>query len=788
MAITTAMRTEVSQLYVALFGRAPDGDGLGFWVQLRDQGQSLAQIANTMYNTTPARQFYPSFLTNTEVISAFYSNVLGRTADADGLAFWTGKLNAAGATPGSVIAEMINVVATYKGTDAAGKDSAALFNNRVTVAQYYGEKNGSIQGATDAIKSVTKDAATVTAANTAIDKGQIVGVNQGLTLTLTNQTDNLVGGAGNDTFIGDNVTASAGDTITGGSGFDLLKIYGTAIVPNISSVESVYYNAPAGDINLTTKAEVTNIEMDSEAGNRTITVTPTQSVALTNLTAAGGQVTTIAGNTNTSVNLALNNVVNAAAQQTVALTGTALTTVNITTTGAASSVALTNAGGALTTVNVAGDKNLRLDSALTTVTTINASTATGNVNVNAVGASNLAFTGGKGADRINIAATLTAADKLDGGEGDDTIAFSDADTLVTASTVNVKNFELLQVTTADGTAYNVDNIGLTANPLKGLIISESGGAGTTVTNINTASINNISFTGDTPTTIALSGKDFVSGGTTDTATITLDNSVNKNADGVDIATSLTFTQVDVLNVVSKSDGTPATGEQNSIAGLTATDLEKIVVTGDQSVSITTAAGTAGLTEVDASAATGALTLITTATANTSILVKDTTKADVITINNAATNLATVHLSGGNDAVTWDGAGGATDQMVVKVNATALGAGALAAGTTSTVTVSNAAAGATVALDLGAALNALLKVANTNLGTTGANVNVHGTALSASTNIAAAQAGNNMVIQIDVNGNGQYDATADAQITLVGTGTDDTLVFNATTKQLLFTIV
>src|SRR5689334_4037443 len=140
MAITVAMRTEISQLYVALFGRAPDAEGLGFWVGLRDSGQSLTQIANSMYNTTPARAYYPLFLTNQEIVASFYVNVLGRTADAEGLAFWTAKLNAAGATPGSVITQMINVVANYValgGTNPAGLTSAALFNNKVEVAQYY---------------------------------------------------------------------------------------------------------------------------------------------------------------------------------------------------------------------------------------------------------------------------------------------------------------------------------------------------------------------------------------------------------------------------------------------------------------------------------------------------------------------------------------------------------------------------------------------------------------------------------------------------------------------------
>jgi hypothetical protein len=167
------MRTEISQLYVALFGRAPDGEGLGFWVSLRDQGQSLTQIANTMFATAPARTFYPSFLTNTEIINAFYSNVLGRAADAEGGAFWTAKLNAAGATPGSVIAEMIAVVAGYTGTDPAGVTSKALYNNKVAVAQYYGEKNGNIAGASSVLTTVTADPATVTAAQANIDKARL---------------------------------------------------------------------------------------------------------------------------------------------------------------------------------------------------------------------------------------------------------------------------------------------------------------------------------------------------------------------------------------------------------------------------------------------------------------------------------------------------------------------------------------------------------------------------------------------------------------------------------------
>ncbi|MFZ5485782.1 MAG: DUF4214 domain-containing protein, partial [Pseudomonadota bacterium] len=182
MAITTQMRTDVSQLYVALFGRAPDGEGLGYWVSQLDAGKSIVDIANAMYGTAPARTYYPSYLTNQEIVGNFYTNVLGRTADAEGLAYWTDKLNAAGATPGSVIAEIIGVVANYTGTDPAGLKSAALFQNKVQVAQWYGEQNGNIAGATSILSGVTEDPATVEAAKTG-------GVQSGQTFTLTNGTD-----------------------------------------------------------------------------------------------------------------------------------------------------------------------------------------------------------------------------------------------------------------------------------------------------------------------------------------------------------------------------------------------------------------------------------------------------------------------------------------------------------------------------------------------------------------------------------------------------------------------
>jgi len=261
MAITVEMREQVSQLYVALFGRAPDGEGLGYWVGLLSEGQSMTQVANTMYATAPARDYYPSFLTNQEIIESFYENVLGRTADAEGLAFWTAKLNASGATPGSVITEMINVVANYTGTDADGIKSAALFNARAEVAQAYGEANGGIAGATNPIQAITYGEVAAINAQKALELAAIASgsASRGDTFTLTASADNIVGTSGNDAINGnvdgDNDTLTLGDLINGGAGVDTLTIFteGADTVnlarATISGVENLIIDARDGELN-----------------------------------------------------------------------------------------------------------------------------------------------------------------------------------------------------------------------------------------------------------------------------------------------------------------------------------------------------------------------------------------------------------------------------------------------------------------------------------------------------------------------------------------------------------
>jgi hypothetical protein len=151
-AATQQNDTFISRLYVALFGRAPDAEGLGYWTLRYSSGESLESIANAMYGVDPARVFYPLFLTNQEIAAAFYVNVLGRQPDADGLAYWTAQVNALG--PGPAIQRMVQVTANYVGSDTTACAASDRFNRRVRAARIYAEKGGDIAGAHDAIADV----------------------------------------------------------------------------------------------------------------------------------------------------------------------------------------------------------------------------------------------------------------------------------------------------------------------------------------------------------------------------------------------------------------------------------------------------------------------------------------------------------------------------------------------------------------------------------------------------------------------------------------------------------
>ena len=757
---------QVQQLYIAYFGRPADTIGQAYWANQIDaaNGSIASVIAGFSASAESAALFGNK--SSIDKVTAIYQNAFGRAPEPAGLAYWVAQLDSG---------KVSQAQASWTIQQSAGAGDAAAVQNKLTAAQAFtaqidttAEITG-YQGAAAAesarafLKTVTADNATATAAVTgaaaAVVAATAVGV-VGATYTLTAGVDNFVGDAGNNVFIGgDGASDTYGpaDQLDGGAGTDTLKLYGGAVtdkLPTIKNIENVYLNATTGGLNVSGIAGVTALELDN-AGTGTFTLGATQALKLSNQVGAVSVAGSVAGG------VTLNGAGTAAAA--LALTAPAASTsLNLTTTTKASNIDLT--GAALTSVKVVGDQALILNATGTAaLTSVDASAATAGVNyINTTGNLDLTFTGGAGADRVNLGASVTAADKLDGGAGVDTLAITTGG-LTTAAVAGIKGFEVLETvgaTTQDASVF------APANVLTGLSVGSvaAGTAYTTaVTNLAATAKDNIKVS-DTAaaSTVTVSVKDFVSGGTSDTATVTYTGAA-KTA-----ASILNFDNVDVLNLVSSG----IAGTSNSIV-LNATDLEKLVVTGN--VATTIAGGTStGITEVDASglkvAAGVAGLTFTQATGSTqNLLVTGSNAVDTVTL---ISGKGTVIGNGGNDNIVISGAAAALGDTSVKLGALDFVAGGNVTVNTTGVTVGLGAFKAVI--DFTSAIENTLKVGGVNLGTSAADVTI-GTALSATSNVAfiAAVAGGGGVaaapaaLQFDLNGDGVFTAGTDFAITLTG---------------------
>lgn len=133
MALT---KTQVSELYTAIFNRASEGDGNAYWAGLN---ASAATIAQGMLDTTDAATYFgTSLATNQAFVEHIYLNTLNKTVaqDATGIAYWVDLLDA-GHTRGEVVSGLVSAVADYAtSTDATTLAAYNQFTNRVAVSDY----------------------------------------------------------------------------------------------------------------------------------------------------------------------------------------------------------------------------------------------------------------------------------------------------------------------------------------------------------------------------------------------------------------------------------------------------------------------------------------------------------------------------------------------------------------------------------------------------------------------------------------------------------------------------
>lgn len=77
---------QVFRLYQAAFDRAPDQQGLGYWIDAGDRGVSLGAVAQGFIDSLEFSLTY-GLLDNVAYVTRLYMNVLGRQPDGGGLAY-----------------------------------------------------------------------------------------------------------------------------------------------------------------------------------------------------------------------------------------------------------------------------------------------------------------------------------------------------------------------------------------------------------------------------------------------------------------------------------------------------------------------------------------------------------------------------------------------------------------------------------------------------------------------------------------------------------------------------
>ena len=349
------------------------------------------------------------------------------------------------------------------------------------------------------------------------------------------------------------------------------------------------------------------------------------------------------------------------------------------------------------TVDILNTSTLESSSTLAAdLTKVDASANTGGVTIQ-VENKDVAVTGGSGSDVVTLAnaAALGAAsinlgagdDKLlnsasaglgttsviDGGAGTDTIVST---LLQVGNQANIKNWEVLDVV---GENRTIDASLFSASTFSSIAASGALVGATAVQKLAGTTLN-VNVTGATTTSAALTATLADATGTADVANINFAGTGNK------VVTSFGSTGIETYNIAS--GGTLAT-QTNAVTTLTDTlnTTAKVVITGANALTVgaittNTAATTAtahvasALKEIDASAATGNVTLGSGTALGTSAAIgatafnttydglKVTTGSGSDTITVAAKN-AVISTGAGDDTITVSGSGATIDTGAAK---------------------------------------------------------------------------------------------------------------------------
>lgn len=429
-------------------------------------------------------------------------------------------------------------------------------------------------------------------------------------LAFTLNTDNLTGTTGDDTFTaglewsaGLQQTLQAGDQANGNGGTDTLNVIlnGTAVTPSLTAIAviNVTDNGPTA-LTLSAATGVTTINsLNSTAAPNILAVQNLVDLGITN-----SAVNMAVQFTGPAAAPALDSAADTMALSLSAVTGGILTinaggtnisnieTLDISSGGAVANVltGVVQAGvvTTLTTINIDGAQDLTVTNAIdASVTTVDASAATGGASILFTAGAAVTATGGAGDDRFAFAAgDLTTADTVSGGSaGTDTLALADLaianGTDLATAVSGATGFDILEMTAiAAITNLDMNEIGAITD----VLITGNGAAAVTINNQDNADTYTLKNADRSLVTV----NDEVPGA----------NVLNINQEDGDVLVALAAGDFETVNIDSGGNA------PNEVTTLTAGVNATINVTGARAW--TTTLGAAG--NLVGSTATGILTI------------------------------------------------------------------------------------------------------------------------------------------------------------------------------------
>ena len=152
---------DIQKIYLGLLGRPADAEGLAYWNEEIENGTlTLEQLRANIVNEQPEFASGPGQLSRTEFVDQLYVKMFGREPDENAEYWLTGE----GAN-----VNLDQLVLAF--TDGASEEDTAALNNRATVAQQVTDAGLALEeDAATLLEGVTNDPETVTVAEQAVEE------------------------------------------------------------------------------------------------------------------------------------------------------------------------------------------------------------------------------------------------------------------------------------------------------------------------------------------------------------------------------------------------------------------------------------------------------------------------------------------------------------------------------------------------------------------------------------------------------------------------------------------